>query len=392
MQCVQCGNTLKETAKICIRCGTAVSKGGEVKTPVHPPPAPPEQPAQPEVTSSVVEASAPVVVEPESVIPEAVTVAPVMEESPMPTPTPVAEPPVEPVARVATINPVEVEAVASAPASSPKVEVAPEFAATLSVSATPTKDAASPKNNIRLLAGGAVLVVVAVAAYVLTKPSAADKSEVAAKASQSTEAPSSAKPVEAAQAAASSDVLAASSTMSKEVLNQILAAAGKGEWDQVNALLMQSKPMQFNTVNRNKARQLNQKGLDALKQSQFDDAVAQFKSGITEDPNDAEIKNNLAFTYIKMKQFDLGRSAVVDSLLVSPTRGAAWLNAAEIFAELNNAQIASQALRAALHFANNKQKAIETLSDDSKVPSEKLRAVIKSTLPDAEQIPSFKRN
>lgn len=33
MQCAQCGNTLKETAKICIRCGSAVSKGGTQTSP-----------------------------------------------------------------------------------------------------------------------------------------------------------------------------------------------------------------------------------------------------------------------------------------------------------------------------------------------------------------------
>ncbi len=373
MQCVQCGNSLKETAKICIRCGTPVAKGGAEAPATQPLPS-----QHVEAAAKEVDTPAPVEVVAEPVAPEVVA-APVVHEAPISPPAPVVEPSA-------------LDAVASVVVSPPKVEVAPEFAEVRNVSNVATKAEPSPKNNMRLIAGGAGLVVVLAAVYALSKPSGSEKPELAVKAPAVAEAPPIPKPSDLASSPTTAVVTAASGTMSKEVLNQILSASGKGEWNQVDTLLAQSQPMQFTTVNRNKARQLNQKGLDALKQSLFDEAVAQFKNGMVEDPNDAEIKNNLAFTYIKMKQFDLARSAIVDSLLVSPSRGPAWLNASEIFAELNNPQIASQALQAALHFANNKQKAIETLSDDSKVPSEKMRAVIKATLPEAGQIPTYKRN
>jgi tetratricopeptide (TPR) repeat protein len=107
---------------------------------------------------------------------------------------------------------------------------------------------------------------------------------------------------------------------------------------------------------------------------------------------DLPLNNNLGFAYLKMKKYELAKVAILDALLVSPTRGIAWLNATEIFAELDNNQVATQALRVALHFATNKQKAIETLSDENKITSEKMRSIVKKNLVDAEQIPTFQRN
>lgn len=381
MQCAQCGNTLKETAKICIRCGSAVSKGGTQTSPEQSATVNNQEKSEQPLSLETVETT-PIVELTPPPINERFAEQPILDQSD-PNTSREQQPSIHNEAPVNLDSQVQTTVLSDSNDSPSETCSEP----TTSTSVKPLVSTTTQKNKLPLIAGGVAVVAIGlVVFYNFTKTETTDKSNLSANniVAKSTESPSS--------QSASENNLPTKTPMSKEILNQILSGAGKGDWDSVDILVRQSQALQLNTSDRLKARQLNQKGVDALKQSSLNEAVNYFKNGIAEDPNDAEIKNNLSFTYIKMKQYDLARGAIIDSLLVSPTRGTAWLNASEIFAELNNPQAASQALKVALHFANNKQKAIETLSDDSKIPSEKLRTVIKSTLPHAAQIPSFKRN
>jgi len=376
MQCIKCSNVLKETAKVCIRCGTVVKKG--VEEVLSNKQEPDLVAVQSELHDEVNDLTKKVLPEQDKESVAKIT-EPIFDSNHLKESSELFASPKE-------INTNET----SREKFSVNIEVSPEFS-----SLTPKhseKIQPIPKKiHYGIISAVAFFVVLSLSTvYFFNKPPI----------SENLGSDANAKGVEKSNVQKPSDQNPLSEINStnikgdvdKDTLNQILVSAGKNEWDQVGVLITQSKPLQFKTLDRSKARQFNQKGLEALKEVQLDIAVGFFKNGIEQDLNDAEIKNNLGFAYLKMKKYELAKVAILDALLVSPTRGIAWLNATEIFAELDNNQVATQALRVALHFATNKQKAIETLSDENKITSEKMRSIVKKNLVDAEQIPTFQRN
>jgi predicted Zn-dependent protease len=109
---------------------------------------------------------------------------------------------------------------------------------------------------------------------------------------------------------------------------------------------------------------------------------------VTLDPSFANVRFELANILFRQGKVDSASSTLVDGLVIGPDIGRGWLVAAEVFAETNKTEAAVSALKLAIYYANNRDKALEYLkAADQNVASEPLKALIKSALPSLAGVP-----
>lgn len=113
--------------------------------------------------------------------------------------------------------------------------------------------------------------------------------------------------------------------------------------------------------NRSAARTFNEQGLAALKAQDFTSAINAFRLGISEDPGNIELINNLGFALYKSGQTTLAKEQIELALLYSPKRSAAWVNLGDIFFKQGNDSNAIDAYVLAYAFSNNKDRLYRTV-------------------------------
>ena len=81
---------------------------------------------------------------------------------------------------------------------------------------------------------------------------------------------------------------------------------------------------------RKRARAANEQGLKSFGGGHYDQAAAAFESGMTFDPADQEICNNLAFAYFRAGKTAQAWQAIKRTLALAPARTSAWANIGQV--------------------------------------------------------------
>lgn len=144
------------------------------------------------------------------------------------------------------------------------------------------------------------------------------------------------------------------SNMLNNANNAIKLAELKGNLEQL------PKP---NAGDRKSARQLNDRGLAALKADNFSDATNLLQQAVAADPADIEVRNNYVYALLKAKNLDAAEKEVGVALMYSPGRSSAWANLAEIYADKGNVSASASALMVAFQFSSNKDKTLVFMNE-----------------------------
>ncbi len=172
------------------------------------------------------------------------------------------------------------------------------------------------------------------------------------------------------------------------VLNEILGLARDNRWPEVPEKVSSLKALTaMPQGNRQESRaHLN----SALAAAPTDLAAAEnlLIKAVTLDPSFPDVRFELANNLFRQGKVDSASSTLIDGLVIGPDIGRGWLVAAGVFAETNKTEAAVSALKLAIYYANNRDKALEYLkAADQNVASEPLKAVIKSALPSLAGVP-----
>ncbi|BCX54982.1 Predicted O-linked N-acetylglucosamine transferase%2C SPINDLY family [Bordetella ansorpii] len=112
---------------------------------------------------------------------------------------------------------------------------------------------------------------------------------------------------------------------------------------------------------RKRARELNQLGLDELRDGRIEKAVATLTEAATLYPFDAEILGNLGYAQYLQGIHDAALGTLLTALKVQPTRAATLQNLGLVYAELGKSTQAAQYFLAYVKAAKNTQVALDTL-------------------------------
>lgn len=119
--------------------------------------------------------------------------------------------------------------------------------------------------------------------------------------------------------------------------------------------------------NRASARSSNDQGLVALKAQNYADAIDAFRLGVSQDPGNVELINNLGFALYKSGQTYAAKEQIELALLLSPKRSSAWVNLGDVFFKEGNEPTGIDAYILAYAFAANKDrlyKTVESLAEN----------------------------
>jgi predicted Zn-dependent protease len=267
-------------------------------------------------------------------------------------------------------------------AKRPQVEVAPEFAAT----PPPTqKTAASTSSKKPLVIGVGVVVAVVAGAGIFMSGR-----------SKSPDASAANAPKAAAGMASQASVPTAATppsgpSLDRQWLNQLMGLAANNDWAAVQAQLEQAQPTVPAAVDKAAAREKNARALAALGSGDVQGALPLLTEAAARDPGDPEIQNNLGYAYLLAGRLDDARQHLLQTLQIAPTRGQAWANTADLFAQSGNAEVAQAALKLAVFLATDRARALASLSREDNLGHEKFKAVAKAVVAEADRIPAFKR-
>jgi Tfp pilus assembly protein PilF len=173
-------------------------------------------------------------------------------------------------------------------------------------------------------------------------------------------------------------------------LNQLITAAREGRWVEVNptitAIKALAKPAPGDSAGAAKLRQV---GDEALSAGKFSDAITSFEKARAVDPSSVEARIGVATSQVRAGLFEPAAASLVDALLAAPESGAAWLLAAENFAELDKPEAAAASLKLAFYLAKDRTKALAFLQGaPSSIKSAKFKAVIAAALPTLDGLPA----
>jgi tetratricopeptide (TPR) repeat protein len=172
---------------------------------------------------------------------------------------------------------------------------------------------------------------------------------------------------------------------------ELLRASASGQWSTVDEQVSRLKAGAAARPqgDRRLARSANAEGLAALRQEQYDKAIAAFKRGTEVDPSDIELANNLGFVYVQAGRTVDGVNTLSDVLMRVPDRSSAWANMAEAFAQGGNAPAALAGLRLAVRHSANRGKTVDYLqraSSTHRLPQ--MRETASRILAELNTIPS----
>ncbi len=120
---------------------------------------------------------------------------------------------------------------------------------------------------------------------------------------------------------------------------------------------------------RKTARQLNQNGLDALRQKNMPEAILLLSKARTADPADEEIIGNLVVAYVEDNNYAKATAMALDGLSLNPKRANLWLPFAVAQQKQGKTKDGLAALWLAWQFSTDKEKMLTLL--DSRIADEK---------------------
>jgi Flp pilus assembly protein TadD len=166
-------------------------------------------------------------------------------------------------------------------------------------------------------------------------------------------------------------------------VQRLLGQAAKNDEAGLNATRQQleqlAKPAHRNAK---EARALNQQGLDALKQSDYQAAATAFQKAQETDPADVEVAGNLGYANLKLGQPKRAEHQLVYAISLAPGRSSSWFNLGQVYGALGEVEKATGAFVAAYRFSQNPPKTLEFIRQALTAPEngETTRAALKRTL------------
>lgn len=153
----------------------------------------------------------------------------------------------------------------------------------------------------------------------------------------------------------------AASAQEVDLIGKMISIAsengGAGRIEELNSLKQKLDALpKPERGNRRAAQVENEKGLEVLKDKQYEQAKQHFLAAQKIDPSNVEIVNNLGFAYLKLGDFQNALLALAQTIRLSPGRSNAWVNLAEIFALNNKMQEAVACYALTFHFSQNRDK------------------------------------
>ena len=150
-------------------------------------------------------------------------------------------------------------------------------------------------------------------------------------------------------------------------------------WQDVNLKVKSLKELVQSTKgNRFSSDKLTEEGRQLLESNKFPEAIALFEKAIAEDSSNYLPRSLLGRTLSRTGKSDAARLVLVDALVMEPDRGATWLSAAEMFAEIGKPEEAGSALKLAIFFSTNRETALQFLQDKARFQSAKFWDVIET--------------
>ena len=166
-------------------------------------------------------------------------------------------------------------------------------------------------------------------------------------------------------------------------VQRMLGQSVKNDETGLNATRQQlegvSKPAHQNVK---EARALNQQGLAALKQNNYQVAATAFQQAQIADPADVEVAGNLGYASLKLGQFKRAEHQLVYAISLSPGRSSSWFNLGQVYGAMNDGEKATGAFAVAYRFSQNPPKTVEFMRQTLAAPdnNDTTRAALKRTL------------
>jgi Flp pilus assembly protein TadD len=134
--------------------------------------------------------------------------------------------------------------------------------------------------------------------------------------------------------------------------------------------------------NVKEARVLNQQGLEALKQTNYQAAAAAFQKAQEADPADVEVAGNLGYANLKLDRLRRAEHQLVYAISLAPRRSSSWFNLGQVYGAMNEVEKATGAFAAAYRFSQNPPKTVEFMRQALTAPenNEATRAALKRAL------------
>ncbi|TFW34559.1 zinc finger domain-containing protein [Massilia horti] len=172
-------------------------------------------------------------------------------------------------------------------------------------------------------------------------------------------------------------------------LLEMLNAAGRADWDAVNAqvqLIRHTPPVALG--DRKAAQNATIVGLAALDQNNYAAAIAAFSRAIKADASHLDAYDHLAFTYLQTRAFASGLNVCANALQIEPERASTWLTMAQLLSPAGNRTSAIASLRLAVHFSPSRQRTIDYLNRMSQSDDDEgVRAIVAQVVRESAKIP-----
>jgi Flp pilus assembly protein TadD len=144
-------------------------------------------------------------------------------------------------------------------------------------------------------------------------------------------------------------------TFLTQMLTLAMPNGGAGQEAQLEALRQQIEALpKPKRGDRKAARVQNDKGLEALKTEQYEQALQSFLTAYHLDTSDAEVLNNIGFTYLKTGNLPEASRYLGGALSLAPHRATAWANLAEVYAHGTRPEEAVAAYALTYRYSKNK--------------------------------------
>jgi predicted Zn-dependent protease len=175
----------------------------------------------------------------------------------------------------------------------------------------------------------------------------------------------------------------------KDQLNEILGLVRDNRWKDVKNAAANLKALaQAPQGNRRLSDEQTQIGIQNFEARNYSEAIAQFEKAVGADASNVEPRFYLGRALNRTGKFDTAKNVLIDALIIQPDRGASWFTTAEVFAELDKKEEATFALKLAVFFSKNREQAIASLKDRSKIESDKFWKIIEDVRPVLSGVPS----
>ncbi|MBI3375497.1 MAG: tetratricopeptide repeat protein [Betaproteobacteria bacterium] len=173
-------------------------------------------------------------------------------------------------------------------------------------------------------------------------------------------------------------------------LSELIRAADSEGWNQVRALSVAIKQsVSVTHGDRRVARAANSDGLKALNSGNYASAVSTLQAGVQADPGDVEVRNNLGYAQLKAGKRGDAIATLEQLLLQVPDRTSAWANLSEALTDAGDLATAKSCLRIAVYFSSNRERTATFLSQTAEShPSQQFRSLVAEVLQNISAIPN----